>query len=145
LLGSETDGAQQTSGLLGGEGTGEGVETSGDEEGSGITVDEKGDIPIERIQRRVRGLVKIGYEEKPEDLLEGWMDPGEKAIIINRGHPAWKIADGLSLQARDERVRVYHIVRTVFSTLVEEGVTEMPPKETLAKLFSSWYNSCIKG
>jgi hypothetical protein len=145
LLGSEADGKQQTSGLLGGEGTGEGIETGGDEEGNGMAVDENGEIPIERIRRRVRGLVKIGYEEKPEDALEGWMDPGKKAIIINRGHPAWKIADGLSFQARDERVRVYHVVRTVFSTLVEEGVTEMPPKETLAKLFSSWYNSCIKG
>lgn len=145
LLGSEADGKQQTSGSLGGQGTGEGIETAGDEEGNGIIVNENGEIPIEKIQRRVRGLVKIGYEEKPEDALEGWMDPGKKAIIINRGHPAWKIANGLSLQARDERVRVYHVLRTVFSTLVEEGITDMPPRETLAKLFSSWYDSWVKG
>jgi len=50
----------------------------------------------------------------------------------------------LTLQARDERVRVYHILRAVFAILVEEAGIESP-KETLAKLFSCWYNSCIRG
>ena len=103
-----------------------------------------GSNQLERIPRRVRGLVKIGFDEKPDDVQEGWIDPGERAVIVNTRHPAWKIADGLTLQARDERVRVYHIIRTVFSTLIDESGLESP-KETLAKLFSSWYDSCIKG
>lgn len=144
LMGTETNGRQETTGTTGGQGSGEGMNTLGDEEGIGFIEDPAGITPVEKAQRRVRGLVKIGFEEKPDDVLEGWTDPGQKAVIVNIGHPAWKIANGLTLQARDERVRVYHILRTVFSTLVEEGVAETP-KETLAKLFSSWYDSCIKG
>lgn len=49
----------------------------------------------------------------------------------------------MSLQARDERVRVYHTLRTVFATLVEEAGLESP-KETIAKLFSCWYDSWVK-
>ena len=143
-MGSETNGGQKTTGTEGGQGGGAGTETLGDEEGTGLVEDPEGETPVEKVQRRVRGLVKIGYEEKPEEVHEGWTDLGKKVIIVNVGHPAWKIANGLTLQARDERVRVYHIMRTVFSTLVEEAVDEAP-KETLAKLFSSWYNACISG
>jgi hypothetical protein len=144
LLGTETNGMQETTGTIGGQGSGEGMNTLGDEEGTGFVEDSNGTTPVEKVSRRVRGLVKIGFEEKPDDMLEGWTDPGKKAIIVNIGHPAWKIASGLTLQARGEHVIVYHILRTVFSTLVDEGVAEKP-KETLAKLFSSWYDSCIKG
>jgi hypothetical protein len=144
LTGSEMEGKQETTGTLGGLGEGKGVDTSGQEEGKGIVEDESGLSPIERVRRRVRGGIKIGYDKQPENLLEGWIDPGKQAIIINTGHPAWKVAEGLTLQARDERVRVYHILRAVFGTLVEEGGIESP-KETLAKLFSCWYDSCVKG
>jgi hypothetical protein len=71
------------------------------------------------------------------------VDPGKQTIIINRAHPAWKVADGLTLQARDERVRVYHTLRSVFTRLVEEAGIESP-KETFAKLFSCWYDSWVK-
>jgi len=144
LSGTEMEGKQKTTGTLGGPAEGKGVVTIGEEEGKGIVEDESGLTPIERVRRRVRGLVKIGYDEQPENSLEGWIDPGKQAIIINMGHPAWKVADGLTLQARDERVRVYHVLRTVFAILVEEGGIESP-KDTLAKLFSCWYNSCIRG
>lgn len=144
LMGAETNGSQETMGTTGGRDGGEGTPTLGEEEGTGYVEDEGGTIPIEKARRRVRGLVKLGFEEKPEDVSEGWTDPAQKAIIINIGHPAWKIADELTLQSKSEHVRVYHVLRTVFSTLVEEVAAETP-KETLAKLFSSWYNSCIKG
>jgi len=144
LTGSEMEGRQKTTGTLGGLGEGKGVDTIGDEEGKGFAEDESGLTPIERVRRRVRGGIKIGYDEQSENSLEGWIDPGKQAIIINTGHPAWKVADGLTLQARDERVRVYHILRAVFAILVEEAGIESP-KETLAKLFSCWYNSCIRG
>lgn len=144
LMGEETDGAQGTTGTTDGDGDGEGTTTLGDEEGPGFVENPEGTIPIEKAQRRVRGLVKLGFEEKPDDVLEGWADPAQKAIIINIGHPAWKIADELTLQSKSEHVRVYHVLRTVFSTLVDEVATETP-KETLTKLFSSWYDSCIKG
>jgi len=144
LKGTEIEGKQTTTGTLGGPGEGKGVDTMGDDEGKGIVEDDSGLTPIERVRRRVRSLVRIGYDEQPDNHIEGWIDPGKAAIIINTGHPAWKVADGLTLQAKDERVRVYHVLRTVFATLVEEGGMESP-KETLTKLFSSWYDACIKG
>jgi hypothetical protein len=113
LMGVETNGGQETRGTTGGLGGGEGTSTLGDEEGRGFAEDPDGAIPIERTRRTVRGLVKLGFEEKPDDVLEGWADPAQKAIIINIGHPAWKIADELTLQSRSEHVRVYHILRTV--------------------------------
>jgi hypothetical protein len=142
-LGTEMEGSQTTTGTLGGSQEGEGVETIGNGEGKGIVEDENGITPIERVRRRIRGGIKIGYDERPEDYLEGWIDPGKQTIIINRAHPAWKVAEGLTLQARDERVRVYHTLRTVFVTLVEEAGTQSP-KDTLAKLFSCWYDSWVK-
>jgi len=142
LRGAEMEGKQETTGTLSGLGEGKGVDTIGEEEGKGMTEDESGLTPIERVRRRVRGLVRIGYDEQPANSLEGWIDPGQQAIIINKGHPAWRVADGLTLQARDERVRVYHVLRTVFTIMVEEVGIESP-KETIAKLFSCWYDSCI--
>jgi hypothetical protein len=141
--GIETEGAQATTGTIGGLGEGEGVNTVGEEEGKGIVEDESGITPIERVRRRIRGGIKIGYDEKAESPLEGWIDPGKPAIIINIAHPAWKVAEGLTMQARDERVRVYHTLRTIFAVLVEEAGVESP-KETVARLFSCWYASCIK-
>lgn len=143
LSGTESQGMQQTTGTLGGPGEGEGVDTVGEEEGKGVAEDDQGLSPIERVRRRVKGGVKIGYDEQPRNSSESWIDPGKQAIIINIGHPAWKVADGLTLQARDERVRVYHVLRAVFATLVEEGGVGSP-KETLAKLFSCWYDSCMR-
>ena len=63
-----------------------------------------------QVRRRGRGLLRIGFEDKPEELLEGWIDPGR---IISTGHPAWKTVDSRALQTGDERVRIYHIMRTV--------------------------------
>jgi hypothetical protein len=144
LTGTEIEGKQTTAGTLGGSGEGKGVDTLGDAEGKGIAEDDSGLTPIERVRRRVKSLVRIGWDEQSNNQMEGWIDPGKSAIIINTGHAAWKVADGLTLQARDERVRVYHVLRTVFATLIEEGCVESP-RETLSKLFSSWYASCIKG
>jgi hypothetical protein len=141
--GTEIGGAQTTTGTIGGLSIGEGMNTLGDEEGKGIAEDETGIAPIERVRRRVRGGIKIGYDEKPESPLEGWIDPGKPAIVINIAHPAWKVAQGLTLEARDERVRLYHTLRTIFVVLVEEAGVESP-KETIAKLFSCWYSSWIK-
>ena len=143
LGGTEMQGRQVTTGTIGGPGEGKGVDTLGDSEGKGVIEDESGLTPIERVRRRVRGGVRIGYDERPANSLEGWIDPGKQAIIINTGHPAWKVADGLTLEARDERVRVYHILRVVFGTLVEEVEIESP-KETLKKLFSAWYNTWVR-
>ena len=143
LGGTQMQGRQVTTGTIGGLGEGKGVDTLGDSEGKGVIEDESGLTPIERVRRRVRGGVRIGYDKRPADSLEGWIDPGKQAIIINTGHPAWKVADGLTLEARDERVRVYHILRVVFGTLVEEVGIESP-KETLKKLFSAWYNTWVR-
>lgn len=141
--GTLLEGMQTTTGTLGDQEEGKGVETVGEEEGTGVVEDENGITPIERVRRKIKGGIRIGYDERPTDPLEGYLDPGKQAIIINKAHPAWKVADGLTLQARDERVRVYHTLRTVFSVLIDESGIETP-KETFAKLFSCWYDSWIK-
>ncbi len=93
-------------------------------------------------RRRTRGLLRIGFEDKSEELLEGWIDPGKQAIIINTGHPAWRTVDSLALQTGDERVRIYHIMRAVFAVLAEE---DREPQAVLANLFSSWCDAYVKG
>ena len=143
LGGTLVEGKQATTGTIGGPSEGKGVDTIGDAEGKGTVEDEGGLTPIERVRRRVRGGIRIGYDKQPVNPLEGWIDPGKQAIIINTEHPAWKVADGLTIEARDERVRVYHILRVVFGTLVDEGGIESP-KETQAKLFSAWYNTWVR-
>ena len=69
--GTAVEGRQRTTGTLGGTGEGGGVETIGEGEGIGIMEDESGTTPIERVRRRVRGGIKIGYDEQLENILEG--------------------------------------------------------------------------
>jgi len=144
ISGTEVEGGQLTSGTIGGRGEGEGIETLGDDEGRGTIEDENGTAPIERVRRRVRGGIKIGLDYQPENLLEGWIDPGRQVITINMGHPAYKVAEGLSIQMRAEHVVVYHILRTVVNTMVEEVGSE-EPKEAMAKILSRWYEHNISG
>ena len=128
LTGSKIEGIQKTSGTTGGQDKGEGVPIPGNEEGKGVIEDETGDVPIERIRRKVKGGIRINFDKQPENLLEGWIDPSIQAVVINTGHPAWKIADELYSQA-------YHLLRTAFTVLIEETSAENP-KEIIAGLFS---------
>lgn len=142
LSGIEVEGTQLTTGTLGGSGEGEGVETIGDEGGRGVVEEEGEDTPIERVRRRVRGGIKIGWDNQPENLLEGWIDPGKQAITVNMGHSAFKVAEGLSQQIRAEHVLVYHTLRTVVSTMLEEAGVEAP-KKAMANILSEWYERYI--
>lgn len=146
-MGSLTDGMQKTTGTLGGPGSGERVETEGPEEGKGYREDEKGDEPIERVRRRVRAGIHIGCDNKPNELQEAWVgiDPhtGREGVIINTGHPAWKVADGLSFQGKAEHVRIYHILRTVITTLVEESGVENP-KKIIANILDRWFKEYVR-
>jgi len=130
-FGRETMGVQKTSGTLGGVGNGGKVNTIGDEVGEGIREDVKGDTPIERVRRRIRGGIRIIYDNKPENFLEGWIDPSLQAIVINTGHPAWKIANDFD----NFRSPAYHILRVVFTLLAEE-VNAEEPRKVIADLFS---------
>lgn len=59
------------------------------------------------------------------------------------GHPAFRVAEGLSIQMRAEHVLVYHTLRTVVNTMMEEVEVEAP-KEAMAKILSSWYERNIR-
>jgi hypothetical protein len=142
-MGSETDGVQETEGTKGNGNNSSGTPTEGDDEGTGFTENREGNVPIEVVSRRVKGLIRIGFDDKPQDFLEGWIDSSQKAVIVNTGHPSWKVAEGFSIQAKVQHVIIYHILRTVLTTIVDE-MTEEANKETLTKLFSSWYDSCIR-
>lgn len=73
---------------LKGDGQGGGTTTDGDQVGTGITEKNGGTEQIEVVKRKIRGLVRIGFEEKSQDVLEGWIDAAQRAIIVNTGHPA---------------------------------------------------------
>lgn len=143
LFGKEVEGGQPTTGTIGGSGEGKGVETIGEEETKGVKEDEKGDAAIERVRRKVRGGIKIGWDSQPENLQEGWIDPGKQVITINMGHPAFKVAEGLSRQIRAEHVLVYHSLRTVVNTMLEE-VGSGNSKEAMANILSSWYERYVQ-
>lgn len=80
-------------------------------------------------------------------MLEAWIgidrNTGQQAIIVNVGHPSWKIADGLSLQARAEHVRIYHMLRVIINTLVKEAGIENS-KEIEATFLEKWYTRYVK-
>jgi hypothetical protein len=136
-LGILTDKQQLTSGTMGGEGEGGGVPTSGDQEGAGVEEKPEGkeeepekDTPIEKVKRRVKGGIKIGFDEKPEELKEAWIDPAQAVIIINTAHPAFLTAYALKSES-------YHMMRCIIVELLEEAGVENP-KETMHDFFSTW-------
>lgn len=141
------EGKQTTTGTLGGKGEGEGIETVGPELGESVIEDEEGTQPIERVRRRIRGGIHVSFEEQPNEPLEAWigiaLDTRQQAVIVNTGHPSWKIAEGLSIQARAEHVRIYHMLRVIINTLVEEAGVKNP-KETASKFLHEWYNKYVK-
>jgi len=131
LFGSEVDGVQKTKGKIAGIGGGEGVPTLGSEEGLGIVEDEGGKTAIEEVRRRVRGGIKIGFDDKPEILMESWIDPGQQVIVINTGYPAFKVACGMYAEN-------YHMLRCVIETLLKEIELE-EPAEQCASIYSKWF------
>jgi len=140
--GVEVEEGQTIKGSLGGSKHGEGLPTVGPNIEPGVIENEQGEAPLERLRRRVRGGIKIGYEERPEELLEAWIDPQTQTITINQGHPSWKVANGLSVQAESEHVTIYHMLRSIFRVLAEEAGVESPEKTT-RDLFLSWYEHFI--
>lgn len=98
VAGEEVEGSQKISGTLTGPGKGGGVDTIGQEEGTGIIERESGNIKAERVIRRMKSSVRIGFFGKPNDQNEGWIDHASQAITINTDHSAYKIACGLSIE-----------------------------------------------
>jgi hypothetical protein len=141
-LGAEVVGSQMVSGTLTGPTEGEGVKTIGPDEGEGIIENDSGDVRIERVRRRMKAGIKIGFYEKPDDQNEGWIDPASQTVTINTGHPAYKIASGLSVQGGVYHVWVYHLLRVVIKTLSKE--IEETPEATEKKFLSEWYNKSIE-
>jgi len=141
-MGMTIQGVQKTKGTLGGLGVGKGVSTVGEWEGKGVKFHEEGAERVERVRRRVRGGIRIGYEYQPGNALEGWLT--ESAIIINVGAPTWKIACGMSLNTQYDDVIIYHILRVVSRILVDEAKIEPPDDEKLyMQLLNTWYEENI--
>jgi len=141
VIGEEAEGSQKISGTLIGPSKGTGVETIGPEEGTGIIERDLGDIKAERVTRRMKSGVKIGFFEKPDDQNEGWIDPASQTITINAGHPAYKIACGLSIQGQVFSVWVYHVLRVVIKVLSKEA--EENPEIVENKILLQWLNHSI--
>jgi len=141
VMGEEAEGLQKISGTLTGPSQGAGVETIGPEEGTGIIESDLGDIKAERVRRRMKSGVKIGFFEKPDDQNEGWIDPASQTITINAGHPAYKIACGLSIEGQVFSVWVYHVLRVVIKVLSKEAEENSEVVEN--KILLQWFNHSI--
>jgi hypothetical protein len=139
--GKEVEGSQNVSGTLGGPTTGGGVETVGPEEGIGVIESSSGEIKVKKVKRRMRGGIKIGFFEKPDDCNEGWIDPASQTITINTGHPAYKVACGLSIEGGVYHVWVYHLLRAIIKTLSREAEESSEIIEN--KILTEWYNQSI--
>ncbi|MEM3748065.1 MAG: hypothetical protein QXN67_11525, partial [Thermoproteota archaeon] len=140
LAGVEVEGSQKVSGTLGNSTTGSKVNTIGPDEGKGVIENESGNVKVERVRRRMKTGIKIGFFENPEDLNEGWIDPASQTITINTGHPAYKIACGLSIDGKMYHVWIYHILRTAIKTLLKEAEKSTDVEN---KLLLRWYEQTI--
>lgn len=130
ITGIETEGVQDTTGTFGGLGEGGGVKAVGPDDGICVTENERGEIPIERVSRRVRGGIKIGYENNPNILEESWINPAQRAVIINKGFPSFGAAYVFGAEG-------YHILRCVIGVLLQEVEVE-DAKKRLGAFFSRW-------
>jgi hypothetical protein len=141
FAGTEVEGGQKVSGILGGPTGGGGVDTVGPEEGKGVIENDSGQTEIEKVKRRMRGGIRIGFFEKPDDSNEGWIDPASQTITINTGHSAYKVASGLSIEGRVYHVWVYHLLRVIIKTLSRESGES--PEKIENKILAEWYNRSI--
>ena len=141
LTGAETEGAQTVGGTLTGPTIGEGVPTVGPEEGKGIIESESGEINVDRVRRRMKSGIKIGFLDKSDDLNEGWIDPASQTITINTGHPAYKVASGLSVEGGVYHVWVFHLLRVVIRILSKEAGDS--PDIIENKILVEWYTRSI--
>ncbi len=137
----EVEGSQKVPGTITGPSKGAGVETVGPEEGIGLVESKLGDIKAESVKRRMKSGIKIGFFEKPDDQNEGWIDPASQTITINAGHPAYKIACGLSIEGRVFHVWVYHVLRVVVKVLSKEA--EEHPELVENKILLQWFDNSI--
>jgi hypothetical protein len=138
VKGIEQEGGQITKGSLGSSNKGDGLTTLGPNDNMGILENDQGEAPLERLRRRVKGGIKISFIEKPDELQEAWIDPNTQTVTLNYGHPSWKVAEKLNVEAKSELVTAYHMLRSIFRLLAEEAGVESPDK-TIRDLFQSLY------
>lgn len=122
----ESEGAQKTTGTIGGRGVGQGVDVSGPEEGKSLLESKEGKEKGTKARRRVRYGIAISLEDSPDSPKESWLTP--QAIVINIGHPVSLKSSVLGYPAW-----VQHVLKCVFLILLEQS----PPQtfnETANKL-----------
>jgi hypothetical protein len=108
-LGADVPGVQTVPGTLGGEGTGKGVTTPGDEPGIGVEIDTGGDTNVTEKQRRLRSGIQLAYVDRPGRVERAYVDPGLQAIAVNKANPAFRCAEligGIEFYTIDECLRV---------------------------------------
>jgi hypothetical protein len=142
FTGKENEGSQIVSGTLIGSTEGGGVKTIGPDEGIGVVEAKNGDIKVEKIKRKMRSGIKIGFFEKSDDQNEGWIDPASQTITINTGHPAYKIACALSIDGGISHVWIYHLLRVITKVLSKE--VEESPETIENKILIEWYNKSVE-
>jgi len=147
IRGIEQEGGQINKGSLGGANNGEGLTSLGPDDNPSNIEDIKGEIPLERVQRRVRSGIKISYDIRPDQLKEAWIDWSKQTVTINQGHPSWKVAEKLNADTKSGNVTFYHILRSIFRLLAEEaGIDSIDERDKLVTdLFKSLYERLPKG
>lgn len=124
----QIDGVQKIDGTMTGDGNGDGVDTIGDDQGVGYSEKDSGDLSGRTAERKSRGLAIVD-QSYPDDPREAWIDPSERVLVYNSGHPFNKKFDGSSLFN-------YNLTRVCISALIKNrnDQVEWNPATTLEYL-----------
>jgi hypothetical protein len=112
FYGSMSDGVQRVADTKGNKGSSNNVPMYGQDEGSGVIYDKKGDIPLTSRERDARNIAIRGAPY-PDDTRESWVDIGSQLIIINEAHPIYKYVEN---KANSTVIRL-HLLRIVIDAL----------------------------
>ncbi|MGQ9719019.1 MAG: hypothetical protein ACUVWK_04170 [Nitrososphaerales archaeon] len=92
LLGDISNGSQLTPGTFVGEGKGGGTRVEGEDAEKSLRQD-KGDIPMEEKERKVRSfLIRPVAKDDQDPPREAWVDPTMQWVLVNTTHPFYVTA-----------------------------------------------------
>jgi hypothetical protein len=127
FLVSQDEGSQAAFGNKGGEGSGSDTKVSGPgNNGDGYTESNEGD-PAKPVERKAKGIAIIPVDW-PEDPREGFIDPENKGIAFNIGHPFAQI-----MYKKGTYMYEYNLCRVIIGEIIKHAAKsrEMSAEEAL--------------
>ena len=126
----EGEGGQTTTGTKGGKDSGNGVKTTGPDNGTGYFEKENGKMKGAEVIRKRKGLAIIPMI-LDEDPREGWVDIENQAVVLNLAHPlATKIE-----RTKDRKLLRYNAARVIVSALIQYAESNASDPRMAAEVF----------